>query len=501
MTNGARTSLPAGATLEALAGLVAEQPIVSFAFSKDGSSRWLSTEWAMTFAGELADIGSVVDLLDGRVHPEDRDRVDAFAVQCNQFDTAAGGAARTKRCVLRMRTGDGLFRWTELRCSVVEIGDGTAFVVGTLTDASEQHAAEVALADGALHANETNRIAAEFVSKMSHELRTPLHAILGYAQLLEMGAGDPTEYLRRLRRSGDHLVRLLDDLLDYSRLNAGHLPVRDDRFSLRPIVESALDMVAALAQGNDVTVVRDDEADVQVRGDATRLRQVIANLLTNAVKYNRPGGTVTVSTSLDGDAVTLDIADTGRGIAADVLPRLFQPFDRMGAEGSGVAGTGLGLPLSEGLVRSMGGDLAVASELDVGTRVRVTLRASALGSTAIDLREVVCIDDDAEARWILEAVLSRVPGTRVSVAATGARGLEIIERVQPSLVVLDRNLPDYSAELLLEAVVRVAPTCAVVVVSSDPVVLDPGFVRAPIVAAFSKPLDLDAFVDAIDALR
>ena len=501
MTNGARTSLPAGATLEALAGLITEQPIVSFAFSQDGSSRWLSTAWATTFAGEADDIGSVIDLLDGRVHPDDRDRADAFVDQSSEFGTAAGLVTKTQGCVLRMQTREGLFRWTELRCRIVEVSDGTTFVVGTLTDASEQHAAQTALADRASHASETNRIAAEFVSKMSHELRTPLHAILGYAQLLEMGAGDPTEYLRRLRRSGDHLVRLLDDLLDYSRLNAGHLPVRDDRFSLRPIVESALDMVAAVAQGNDVVVVHDDQTEAHVRGDATRLRQVIANLLTNAVKYNRPGGTVTIATSVDGDTVGIDITDTGRGIAADVLPRLFLPFDRMGAEGSGVAGTGLGLPLSEGLVRSMGGSLAVTSEPGVGTRVRLTLRAAAPGAVAIDLREVVCIDDDAEARWILEAALSRVPGTRVSVAATGTRGLEIIERVQPGLVVLDRNLPDYSADMLLDAVVRIAPTCAVVVVSSDPAVLDPGFVRAPIVAAFCKPLDLDAFVDAIEALR
>jgi two-component sensor histidine kinase len=335
---------------------------------------------------------------------------------------------------------------------------------------------------------------------MSHELRTPLHAILGYAQLLEMGAGDPADYLSRLRRAGDHLVHLLDDLLDFSRLNADRLTVSDESVDLGLAIDSAIEMLAAPAVARGIVIERSVESPMLVRADATRLRQVIANLLSNAIKYNTDAGSVTVAAALDDDHVLVEITDTGPGIPAEMLPRLFVPFDRLGAESTGVSGVGLGLPLTDGLVRAMGGTIDVTSVLGSGSTFQVRLRRPGPDDEQPESRDVVCIDDDPESRRILDAVLQRMPGARVALASTGASGLAMVERMQPSLVVLDRNLPDYEPDSLLGAIAVAAPGCPVVMVSSDPVVLGPGFVRPPIVAAFTKPLDLDVFVESVDRI-
>jgi len=477
-----------------LDGLVA----VSFLIGLEHPTRWISESWTRVYGGDRLLFGADPRSAFGHVHPDDLARArEMHQLVAARVQAPTTPAERNLRGEVRLRTTDGSYRWTEVTCDVVRTSDGSRFIVGTAADATALHEARADLAAMTLAEAEANRTTAAFVSKMSHELRTPLHAILGYAQLLEMGAGDPAEYLSRLRRAGDHLVQLLDDLLDFSRMNAARLPVSDDVVDLRPVLDAALDMVSAAARADDVRIARHETARSHVRADATRLRQVLANLLTNAIKYNRPGGSVTITTSVDGDHVVVDIEDTGPGIAPDLIPRLFVPFDRMGAEGSGVSGAGLGLPLTEGLVRAMGGSIEVTSTVGVGTRFRVLLRRAGGHRAASEVRDVVCIDDDPESRRILEAVLSHMPGARVHAAAAGTSGLALIERVQPSLVVLDRHLPDYDPDELLHAVARVAPGCPVVMVSSDQRVLEPAFLRPPIVAAFAKPLDLDVFVDAV----
>ena len=486
------------AAFEAMAhhldGLVA----VSFVFALDHRRWWISQSWATHYGGDCELFAVDPRSALAYVHPDDLDRATWLRQAVDErirltHDGAPGSPLRRE---LRLRSADGSYRWTEVTCNVVRNADGRRFVVGSANDATVLHEAREDLAAMTLAEAEANRTTAEFVSKMSHELRTPLHAILGYAQLLEMGAGDPVDYLSRLRRSGDHLVQLLDDLLDFSRLNAARLAVSDDVVEVIPVLDAAIDIVSAVARAADVTIVRRHDHGSRVHGDATRLRQVLANVLSNAIKYNRAGGSVTVTTSTFGDNVLIDVEDTGVGIAPEMIPRLFVPFDRMGAEGSKVSGAGLGLPLSEGLVRAMGGAIEVTSTVGVGSRFRLMLPRSG-ADPLTEVRDIVCIDDDPESRRILEAVLSRLPGANVLVAGTGVSGLELIERVRPSLVVLDRHLPDFEAHELLDAVARTVPGCPVVMVSSDPEVLAPRALRLPIVAAFAKPLDLDLFVEAV----
>ncbi len=485
------------AVFEAMAQYLDCLGAVSFLVALDRSRSWISASWERTYGGSRHGLAADPRTALAWLHPDDVPL--ALELQATLQGLAGSHNGRSDAlvpCAVRLRALDGSYRWNEVSCNVVGTSDGSRFVVGTAVDVTALYDARTELAALALAEDEANRTTAEFVSKMSHEMRTPLHAILGYAQLLEMGAGEPAEYLSRLRRAGDHVVQLLDDLLDFSRMNASRLTVDDDIVEVRAEVDGAIEMVSALALAHEVTIAHRDDTHARVRADATRLRQVLVNLLSNAIKYNRAGGSVTITTSTVDENIHVDVEDTGSGIAPDLLCRLFVPFDRMGAESTGVAGAGLGLPLTDGLVRAMGGTVEVTSAVAVGTRFRVVLRRGGVESPT-EVRDVVCIDDDPESQRILAAVLSRMPGANVLLAGTGVSGLALLERIRPSLVVLDRHLPDHDADTMLREVARVAPGCPVVLVSSDPEMLAPRFVRPPVVAAFAKPLDLEVFVAAV----
>jgi signal transduction histidine kinase len=351
--------------------------ITAFVVGVDTPVRWVAPSWETVYGGSCEDFGRRRSELLRLVHPDEVATVaDLLDDACRAVvsDTGGAGEQAVLRRDIRLRLAGGSYRWTELALHLLRTAAGSRIVFGLLSDATRLHDAQRDLAAMAEAQAEANRATAELVSKMSHELRTPLHAILGYAQLLEMGAGDPAEYLRRVRRAGDHLVHLLDDLLDVSRLGAGRLAVADEPVALWPVLETAVDVAATTAGSFDVRIVLEPGDAAVVQGDATRLQQVLTNLLTNAVKYNRPGGQVRVRCTARPDDVEVVITDTGRGIAPELFDRLFVPFDRLGAELGDVHGAGLGLPLANGLVAAMGGRLDITSTPGKGTTARVTLR-------------------------------------------------------------------------------------------------------------------------------
>jgi signal transduction histidine kinase len=349
--------------------------ITAFVVGVDSPVRWAAPSWETVYGGSCEDFGRRRSELLRLVHPDEREAIaDLLGDACQLVLTGPDEARPVLRRDVRLRLLDGTYRWTELSLHLLRTDSGTQIVFGLLHDASRLHDAErdlVAMAEAEV---EANRATAEFVSKMSHELRTPLHAILGYAQLLEMGAGDPADYLQRLRRAGDHLVHLLDDLLDVSRLSAGRLAVADDAVDLDSVIQVAVDVAGTQAGARDVRIDWERGPSCVVRGDATRLRQVLTNLLTNAVKYNRLGGVVRITCAASDSMVEVAVADAGPGIAPELLDRLFIPFDRLGAEHGEVPGVGLGLPLAHGLVLAMGGRLTLDSAPGAGTTARVSLR-------------------------------------------------------------------------------------------------------------------------------
>jgi CheY-like chemotaxis protein/anti-sigma regulatory factor (Ser/Thr protein kinase) len=360
---------------------------------------------------------------------------------------------------------------------------------------------------------------------MSHELRTPLNAILGFAQLLELDAASPEQKdsVGHILRAGRHLLGLINEILDISRIEAGRLQLSLEPVPVHDTVRQAIDLVQPSAADAHVTVRAESvDARVHVRADRQRLQQVLLNLLSNGVKYNRAGGTVTVAcVEAGGDRLRIDVTDTGQGISADKLARLFTPFDRLGAEASAVEGTGLGLALSKTLVEAMGGILRVRSRPGAGCTFSVELalvpgpahveaaavtRAPAVEEVlAREAQKILYIEDNLSNLALVESILARRPATTVLSAMQGRVGVDLARDHRPALILLDRHLPDISGEevfRLLQADPRTR-NIPVIVLSADAM---PSrmrqFLDGGVRAYLTKPLDVPELLAAIDeALR
>lgn len=286
----------------------------------------------------------------------------------------------------------GPFRFSsDLRDTLATVGTQLGRVVERVRHQQEtaDRVAELARVNGELQASKDaeaqrrveaerrNTAKSEFLSTISHELRTPLNAVLGFAQLLEQDklSPDQSEFVGYIARSGRHLLELVNGLLDTSRIEAGHLDLSLGDMSVAAQVADATSTMSTQAERRRIDIVAAVPSDLYVHVDPQRLFQVLLNLLSNAIKYNRDGGTVTIAaTTVSESIVRVTVDDTGEGIPPELLPRLFQPFDRLGV--SDVPGTGLGLALTRQLVEAMGGSIGVSSKVNVGTRFWIELRRS-----------------------------------------------------------------------------------------------------------------------------
>jgi signal transduction histidine kinase len=332
----------------------------------------------------LNTLGNTQDDWDRIVHPDDKPLID------KAYGAHVRGEQPLYRVVYRARAADDQWRWIEERGRIVEWDrHGRPHrMFGTQTDATLLRELEQAQRDR-LAAEAANSAKTMFLSRISHELRTPLNAVLGFAQLL---GTDPAldalpmqrQQVRMIREAGDHLLAMIGDLLDLSLAEAAHLPIHLQNVALAPLFESCAAWCRPQADTAGVSVICENpdagaalsHASAVVRADPTRLRQVLTNLLNNAVKYNRPGGHVTLRAQAVDDEWHIEVEDTGIGISPIDRARLFQPFNRLGRENSSIAGAGLGLALSQSLAQLMGGRITVHSAQGVGSTFRVSLPAA-----------------------------------------------------------------------------------------------------------------------------
>ena len=399
-------------------------------------------------------------------------------------------------------------------------------VTGLQTARAERQARE------ALEAS--SRAKTEFLSRMSHELRTPLNAVLGFSQLLRLDAAEPPSLqqlarIQHIENAGGHLLALVNDVLDLSRVESGQMTVTLESVDLRSSVEDALSMVLTLAASVGVRtwiggVVGDllsrggvAGEDIYVRADRVRLRQVLVNLLSNAVKYNRPGGQVRVTWRIDDGRCALSIADDGIGMAPEKLARLFEPFNRLGAENSKIEGTGIGLVLSRRLVELMQGELRIESALGHGTKATLALACTAElpeqigggsppsqhGSLDEALRVLYAEDNEVNIEIVREVVKLR-PSVALDVAESGALAFKKARRDQPQLILVDMNLGDMTGIELAQALHADPATSGIrlVALSADAL---PEQIDAALAMGFedylTKPINFRDLLDVLDGRR
>ncbi len=337
--------------------------------------RLLSRRGVEMYGFDEGDPEALPEALDRRIHPDDLP-----AVMRSREALLAGG---TPGYVSehRVQHKSGQWVWVLSRGTVIErAADSRPLrLIGTLTDITAAKQAE-ALRYQRDRAAAADMAKSQFLSRVSHELRTPLNAILGFSQLLELEVTEQPRqlsWIRQVLSSGQHLLGLMDDILDLSSAQTGQLPMNPEALDLRGVVQEVLAMLTGSAQAAGIEVLDElpRSPSISVRADGKRLKQILANLLSNAIKYNQRGGWVRLRAAAQGGQVVLSVADNGIGLDPSQLDRLFQPFERLGAQRGPVPGTGLGLALSRQLAQAMGGDIDVQCRLGHGSVFRLLLPA------------------------------------------------------------------------------------------------------------------------------
>ena len=333
-----------------------------------------------------------------------------------------------------------------------------------------------------------DRAKSEFLSRMSHELRTPLNAMLGFAQLLELDQRHPLAESQRpwvgqIQHAGWHLLEMINDVLDLSRIESGNLRLMIEPLDLSTLLTGTLPLVEQQARKRGIRISHELASDaLRVRGDGTRVKQILTNLLTNAVKYNADQGRIHVAAKAVGAEVEVSVTDTGLGMTPAQMAELFQPFNRLGRERSAQEGTGIGLVISQRLAELMGGSLRARSVTGQGSVFILTLpmvdSADTVRSSLDELiaqpaqyrrRVVHYVEDNETNVEVMRGVLAQRPQVQMDESITGLDGLAAIRIRRPDVILLDMHLPDISGmELLrhLKADLSTS-TIPVVIVSAD----------------------------------
>ncbi len=358
-----------------------------------------------------------------------------------------------------------------------------------------------------------------FLSHLSHELRTPLNVVVGYADLIATHDSGPevADEVEQIQRAARHPVHLIDEALDISRIEAGQIAMDVGPVDLAELVAEVVSFISPTAEVADVAVRSDVPEELTVRADSHRLRQVLLNLLSNAVKFNVPGGSVAIAASGDDTYGRLEVRDTGRGIPAERLPSIFEPFERVEGDRSGVEGTGLGLALSRRLVLAMGGSITIDSEPERGTTVAVELvrspetmppsvrRGGVDTETRADgVARVLYVEDNPTNLRLVKSAFERLDNVELHHAVRGAEALEVAASNEIDLVLLDLQLPDVSGEEVLTRL-RADPRTAhmrVVVVSADATHARVRRLRSLGADEYlTKPLDLSRLFEVVNRAR
>jgi PAS domain S-box-containing protein len=481
------------------------------------------------------------------VHPDDAGWV-------REFNARALRTHEPLNFEFRVVWPDGSVHWLASRASTLFGDDGRPLRrIGVNWDVTAVRMAALAQRDSEIARGES-QAKSRFLARMSHELRTPLNAVLGFAQLLaadERGSDEAAAQRRcrvaHIRSAGEHLLTLINDVLDLSSLDSGEIRIALAPVSLAAAVRQTLPLLQALQKRHPVQIDAEPllRSPLAVQADPTRLRQVLLNLLSNAIKYNRPGGRVDVDAHAEGAEVCVRVRDTGHGMTALQLRHLFEPFNRLGrADDAGSPeGSGIGLAIVKTLVERMGGSVQATSEPGVGSVFELRLQATAAPATepgdtraaaAPALQDgepadgsaaggspatlagaaaetpapgarasVLYIEDNPINAMIIRELIARRTDLRLHEAADGLSGVEQARRLRPDLVLLDMQLPDIDGFEVLARLRADPATAAIPVVALSANAMPDDIeraLRAGVADYWTKPLDFRAFGRSLEVL-
>jgi PAS domain S-box-containing protein len=453
------------------------------------------------------------------VHPEDR------GLQQTMMERVLNGQARVQAQQLRYLTRDAQLRHVKIHLRVLHDSFKRARgLVAVVED--ETHERRLRQAETAREAAESaNRAKSEFLSRMSHELRTPLNAMLGFSQLMSMDGNIDQlpqfrDWAQQIQHAGWHLSEMINDVLDLSRIEAGTLRLHIEPLSAHDTLAHVLHLLRPIADQLAVELINasDGQPDMLFLGDATRVQQVLSNLVSNAVKYNRKGGHVIVGARADApsDELIFEVRDNGLGMSAAQMEQLFQPFNRLGRERSSTEGTGIGLVLSRRLAEMMGGGIEASSVEGQGSTFTLALplsprqdlavsrgewQAAAPNDAGYRRRRVYYIEDNPVNAEVMRGIFAQRPQVEFEVYETGRSGLDALRGRLPDLLLLDKHLPDLQGLEILN-IVKSEPELArlpVVMVSADALAahVDEAIEQGAM-AYLSKPVNVPELLALVD---
>ena len=411
--------------------------------------------------------------------------------------------------------------WVSRTASVIRDKDDQPrhFLI-MVEDITQRKKAAAALQQAKDEAERANNAKSEFLSRMSHELRTPLNAILGFSQVLERQELPliQRERVGHIYRAGQHLLSLINEVLEIARIETGRIQLSVEPVCMGDALSEVLDIIRPLASQRRIQIERNDfvSTETNVLADRQRLKQVLLNILSNAVKYNSDGERITITVEQRSANLRVTVADKGPGIPLDKRDRLFGAFDRLGAENTGTQGTGLGLALSKRLTEAMGGRIG-ESQPDKGAsfwiefpivaspRERLVSNGQTtvvpFASTGSEIKTLLYIEDNVSNLTLIEHLLGDHQPLKLISAMQGALGLELAARHQPHLILLDLHLPDLTGAEVLARLKSNPRTrqIPVVVLSADATKSQVDrLIAAGASDYLTKPLDIDRFFKVIE---